>query len=192
MPNIKIVNSDIVTAFNSETIGTKVIDAEAFWKAVEPAILDNPFSCERVPGQGFLVVREAVPFVSSGVGLNRDDPSAYVLRSHRGKVHHYLKREFAAPVEACAVVVYTREAYLADPDINESPGEAERIKAENPDYVLVAVLAFAGPKSTLSPYRFVKNLAGGNHEALVWTADEIRAKAREIATYTDEWSMVAD
>ena len=58
--------------------------------------------------------------------------------------------------------------------------------------MLVAVLAFAGPKAPLSPYRLVHNLAGGNNEAAQWTADEIRAKALESKVYYDEWCTVAD
>jgi hypothetical protein len=38
----------------------------------------------------------------------------------------------------------------------------------------------------------VANLAGGNLEALTWTADEIRQKAKEIKEFTSEWSVVAD
>jgi hypothetical protein len=57
--------------------------------------------------------------------------------------------------------------------------------------VLVAVLASDGRKATLSPYRFVMNLAGGNRSALAWTADEIRAVAREIAA-NEQTSVVAD
>jgi len=189
---MKILSSNIVTAFAPETIGTKVTDAQGFWRVVKASLQDIDLSGERIPGQGFIMVPGAVPFVSAGVGRNVEDPNAYVLRSHRGKVHAYLRREFAASVERCGIVIYTKNAYLADPDINENPGEADRIKAENPDFVLVAILAFAGPKATLTPYRFVKNLAGGNHEALAWTAEEIREKAREIAAQTDEWSTVAD
>jgi hypothetical protein len=59
-------------------------------------------------------------------------------------------------------------------------------------HVLVAVLAFAGPQSQLSPHRFAANLAGGNHEAQAWTADEIRAKAKDIMAYDNEWVTVAD
>jgi len=189
---MKIALSSIVTAFSTQAIGTKVTDPDGFWKVVTAAVEAHDFTSDKVPGQGFILVPEASPFVSGGVGRNVDDPAAYVLRSHRGKVHAYLKREFAAPIEGCAVVVYELQAYLADPDINETPGEGARILSENPTHVLVAVLAFSGPKSVLSPYRFVKNLAGGNHEALSWTAEEIRAKARDIAVQTDEWSTVAD
>ena len=183
--------SSIVTAFDLQAIGTKVLDPIPFWNVVEKAVGNHAFSSDRIPGQGYLFTPEAIPFVSGGTGKNVDDASCYVLRSHRGKVHAYLKRAYVAPVTSLAIVVYTVEAYLNDPDINETLGEAARINAQDPTHVLVAILASCGP-STLSPYRFVKNLAGGNHEALSWSADEIRSKAREIAANTDEWSLVAD
>jgi hypothetical protein len=49
------------------------------------------------------------------------------------------------------------------------------------------VLAFAGPKS----YRFVANLAGGNHEAATWSPEVIAAKAASIVEYDRTWCVVA-
>lgn len=187
---MKISVSHIVTAFDCQTIGTKVTDPDGFWGALTAALRAHDFASDKIPGQGYIPLPGAVPFVSSGVGRNIDDPAAYVLRSHRGRVHAYLKREFASPVHDCAAIVYTREAYLSNPDITS--GEAGRIEVEDPTHVLVAILASSGPRPALSPYRFVKNLAGGNHEALVWTAEEIRGKACEVASQVDEWSTVAD
>ncbi|MCK9567417.1 hypothetical protein M0R72_00540 [Candidatus Pacearchaeota archaeon] len=185
--------STIVTAFDRVTIGTKVVNAGRFMDCVTLAMLGHDFGAERIPGQALIHVPKAVPFVSGGMGRNRNNPNDYVLCSYRGKVHAYLKREFAEPVTNCHVVVYTRDAYLADPDIDEDPAEAERIRSQVYDtHILVAVLAASGVPSRLSPYRFVKNLAGGNHEALAWSGDEIRTKAREIAADVDEWSIVAD
>jgi hypothetical protein len=54
------------------------------------------------------------------------------------------------------------------------------------------VLGFAGPESPLPPYRLVWNLAGGNLEAALWTAEEIHAKAKAAIDYDNEWSTVAD
>jgi hypothetical protein len=190
---MRVVCSNIVTAFSDSTIGTKVISPFAFWNVVRSAIaaFDWERDC-RIPGQAFIQINAACPYVSSGVGIAQTEPTAYVLRTHRGRVGAYLKREFASKVTSCAVVVYTKEAYLQDPDIDETPGEDNRIMKADPDYVLTAVLAKSGEKPVLSPYRFVKNLAGGNNEALAWSAEEIRAKAREIASEVDMWSMVAD
>lgn len=192
-PPIGVAISSIVTAFDELTIGTKVLNRNAFIYSIAETISTHNFNEDRIPGQGFINVPKVVSLVSGGMGRNRDNEYDYVLRSHRGKVHAYLKREFAEPVTDCNVVVYTRDAYLADPDIDEDPEEAKRIRSQkNITHILVAVLASSGVPSKLSPYRFVKNLAGGNHEALAWSGDEIREKAREIAADVDEWSIVAD
>ncbi len=186
-----LVASNVCSALNLHgVIGSKVTDAVGFMKAVVPILREFDFEEQRVPGQALIQVPEVVPFVSAGVGPRSADPSHYVLREHRGNVSAYLKREFAAPVKSCALVIYTRDAYFRDPDI--TPAEAARIDAASPTHVLVAVLASAGPESPLSPYRFVWNLAGGNREAEKWTADEIRAKAKEIMGHDSKWSTVAD
>jgi hypothetical protein len=115
------------------------------------------------------------------------------LRRYRNKLWANFRLRaisLAAPVDNVAVVVYTLDAYLKDPDC--TPEETTRIKDMGPTHVLVAVLASAGKPSTLTAHRFVHNLAGGNLEALAWTADEIRQKAREIKEFSSEWTVVAD
>ena len=191
---MRITPSDICTALHqTHVIGTKVIDHGRFMHALEAAVAAHNFAVDRVPGQGFISVPEAIPYVSAGVGHPKADPSAYSLKLYRGAVSAYLKREHAAPVESVACVVYTRDAYLKDPDVTAE--ERERVTASNflpVTHVLVAVLATAGARSQLSPYRFAHNLAGGNREAQLWSADEIRAKAQEIIEYAGQWATVAD
>lgn len=201
MKDTHILPASICSALSlTGVIGSKVTDHAGFMAALRGAIESHNFGRDRIPGQGLVQIPDAIPFVSAGVGRPTTDPSNYVLREYRGRVSAFLKRDFAAPVEGCAAVVYTMKAYLDDPDI--TPTEASRITAESlllasnvsseDVYVLVAVLAFAGPQSQLGPYRFVANLAGGNHEAQVWTADEIRAKAKAILDYDNNWTTVAD
>ncbi len=189
---IKIAVSDICSALKSEAIGTRVMDDAGFTKVAMAAIEAYDFSKARVPGQGFIVCPELVPFVSAGVGPRSTNPKDYVLREHRGIVGAYLKREFAAQATGCALVVYTKDAYLADPDVEHANKEAGRIASLDPTHVLVAVLAFAGPESPLPPYRLVWNLAGGNREAALYTADEIRSKAKAAIDYDNAWVTVAD
>lgn len=189
---MRIETSNIVTAFNNEAIGTKVTDSETFMAILADAIKAHDFSKDTVPGQGFLLLPDAVPFVSAGVGPRSTNPNDYVCRLHRSRVDCYLKREFAAPVEGCAAVVYSLAAYLADPDLEGETEEIKRITDLNPAYVIVAVLAFAGPKAALSPYRLTANLAGGNLEAQVWDADKIRQVAKDSKSYDDAWATVAD
>ena len=187
---IKLAISNIVSAFDPEAIGSRVNNIPEFFRAAEDAVAAYDFTQGKIPGQGFVLCPAAVPVVSAGVGPRSKNADDYVCREHRGVVSAYLKRKFAATVTGCALVVYTVKAYLADPDITSE--EATRISDQGITHVLVAVLAFAGPESQLSPYRLVWNLGGGNREALVWTADEIRAKAKASIDYDNDWSPVAD
>ena len=186
---MKLVNSDIVTAFDSFTIGTKVVDPEKFLGVAAEAIEEHDFDADRIPGQGFVVCPKAIPFVSAGDGQRTQDPTDYIPALHRGQVGLYLKRERAGETQFCALVVYTTDAYLKDPEVD--PQEAERIRQSEATHVLVAVIAASGPQSPLPPWRFVSNLAGGNREALAWTADEIRQKARDIHDYWLRYEVVA-
>lgn len=178
-----IQKSNIVTAFDNKTIGSKVTQPSVFLRAAERAIEAFDFDSQRVSGQGFIACPDAIPYVSSGDGRHTHKVEDYHLREHRGEIQTYLKRELAASIQSCHLVVYTREAYLSDPEVTETV---------DAPYVLVAVLASAGPKPELSPLRLISNLAGGNREALVWTADEIRAKAKAVREYALEWCTVAD
>lgn len=190
---MKIINADIVTAFDANAIGTKVTDPAGFRAHLADAVGSTDFAGQRVPGQAFLMLPAAAQAsVSAGVGRASTDPNAYVTRLFRGKVGAFLKREHAAPVEGLAAVVYTTDAYLSDPDVSGNAGESARVRESGATHVLVAVLAFAGPKAPLPVGTLVHNLAGGNHEAALWSADEIRAKAKESEDYWSEWSVVAD
>lgn len=189
--NYRVMTSNICTAMGLKTLGSKVADHAGFTRVLFEAITKYDWTSCKVPGQAFIQLPDAIPFVSAGIGKQDLNPENYVLRCHRGKVSAYLKREFATPTTGCAVVVYTTGAYLSDPDITED--ERKRVETNFPTHVLVAVLAFsANQESQLSPYRFVANLAGGNKEALLWTADEIRDKAKEIINSDKQWSVVSD
>jgi hypothetical protein len=189
MNMIKVAFSNICSANASEAIGSRITNDEGFTKAALKAIEAYDFGAARVPGQGFIVCPEAAPFVSAGVGPRSTNPKDYVLREHRGIVSAYLKREFAAPVTGCALVVYTREAYVRDPDV--TPEEAERLGEAT--HVMVAVLAYTtDAPSPLPVYRLVWNLAGGNREAATYTADEIRSKAKAAIDFDNVWVPVAD
>lgn len=187
-PVLKVVFSDICSAASSEAVGSRITNDAGFIEHASKAIEAYDFAAARVPGQGFIQCPELVPFVSAGVGPRSRDPKDYVLREHRGIVSAYLKREFAATVTGCALVVYTREAYVRDPDVTKE----ETARTEGATHVIVAVLASAGPESPLPPYRLVWNLAGGNREAALWSADEIRAKAKAAIDYDNAWVTVAD
>lgn len=192
MTRIGIAN--IVTAFGFNTIGTKVSDFDAFVLEAKKAIDSHDPTNDREPGQHYIMCPALIPLVSAGVGQRTDNPEDYIIRKGRFGVDRYLRRDRAATVEGCALVVYTRAAYLADPDINKPEEAEERKHVEESDYthIIVAVLAFAGPRSPLPPETFIHNLAGGNNEVAQWTKEEICAKAAEIESYWNTWCIVAD
>ena len=183
---IVIANSSIMTACKKITVGTKVTNRRAFYDELAQAIENFDWSTCPHEGQAYIPLPDkAVEFVSAGVGRRTLDPEDYVAQRHRGHVNLYLKREGASRATQVAAVVYSRKAYLADPEVTEEVGEAT--------HVLVAVLAYTdGPSAPLTPLRFVSNLAGGNNEAKAWGADEIREKAKKIQAYDDDWCVVAD
>lgn len=184
------VVSNICSAFETQTIGTKVTDPGAFLRVLSGALATYDPSKDRTPGQHFVALPdEALKYVSAGVGPRPVNEHCYVVRLHRGHCSMFLRREYAATPTGVACVVYTVDAYKADPEVDQAE------IASFPDgttHVIVAVLAFAGPKAPLSPHRFVSNLAGGNRDALTYDADTIRAMAREIIAYSNDWSVVAD
>ena len=188
---IKIKSANILTAFDQSSIGTRVTNCAAFFEVAEAAIATFDFASQRVAGQGFIMWPALVPYISAGVGKRSDDPDRYVPRVHRGRVDAYLRREFADPCESAAIIVYTRSAYLADPDVQKDEVETARIEP-SVSHVLIAVLGFAGPKAPLSPYRLVHNLAGGNKEAATWTVEEMTKLAKDSLAYDNEWAVVAD
>ena len=195
---MKIINANALQAYKGAAVGSRVLYDLPFNEGLFTAVKDHDPSVDRVAGQHFIVLPEELyDTVSAGDGRRTDNPNDYVVRSHRGEVGLFLKRLQAGATNFLAVVVYTIEAYIADPDVIADADELVRvIRAKWHDHgtshVLVAVIASSAPQAPLTPYRLVKNLAGGNNEALVWSADEIREKARASATYWDEWCVVAD
>lgn len=192
----KIVNIEIsnhLTAFDSSVVGSKVEQVEPFFEELEKAIRKTDFSNQQQLGQAYIPLNSAKSYVSCGVGHHSEDPNHYVIRKYRGRPRMFLKRQYAAETDSLAVVVYSRKAYLNDPDVQKDVEELERIKNSNATYVLVAVLASAGEQSSpLSPGRLVHNIAGGNNEAQQWTKEEIVEKAQQTIEYYNKWSTVSD
>jgi hypothetical protein len=204
-PYIDIGISNIVTAFDEITIGSKVLCKTTFLDIVAHVIDETDFENQKEPGQAVIDLpntgpSSVLPYLSAGVAIrsDKDQPSDFVIREYREGCKMYLKRSVAVeqgrcPVSSCRAVVDTREAYLNDPDVIKDAEETARIKNSDYTHILVAVLASTGDKdSPLSPFRFVHNLAGGNNEALKYTADEIREMAKEIIEYSNTHIAVAD
>jgi hypothetical protein len=161
---IKMLVSEICTAFNEAAIGSRVL-AERFHDFLE--ILTNTIGEHKFPESGqakILLPAVTNEMVSCGVAKRANlTANDFVAREYRGKVSLFAKREFAAKTESIFAIVYTVEAYLKDPDL--TPQEAARMAMKQYTHVLVALLAHAGPKDV--PYGsrvLVHNIAGGNNE----------------------------
>jgi hypothetical protein len=179
---VNIAISSIVTAFNNKAIGTKVKRnyIDAFIRLTEKACKKTNFDECRVPGQAVIELPpSACKMVSGGIGKRIERESCYVVRKYRDKIGLYLHRRYALAPDSVSIVVYTKEA-------------KPQHFFDGYTCVLVAVLASCGPKSPLGAGRFVANLAGGNNEALLWSGNEIREKAKEINNYFNTYCVVAD
>ncbi len=201
---LKIGVANICTAFKYTTIGSKVTDVNGFIEVLVPAIQNHDTSKDRAPGQHFIVLPGGREYVSAGDGLKSDNPDDYIVRTHREGPKMFLKREKAGETKFLAVVVYTREAYIADPDLT-----ADDLATLDPwaTHFIVAVIASSGPSAPVTPGRFVANLAGGNNEyrrpvmpqrtddiidGLMGHIDWLENKAKEIKEYWNKYSVVAD
>ena len=159
---------------------------------IEDAVEAHP---EAMPenGQGFFMLAEpARTMVTAGVALRSKNPEDYVARVHREEIGLYLRRDSVPRADlipdGVAAIVYTAEAFMADPQTSEE--EKAAFAEEGFTHCLVTVLAFKGPKPPVDPDRFIANLAGGNNAALAASADEIRAEAREVQEYFSTWCVV--
>ena len=180
--------SSVLTAFAASTIGTKVRDFKEFCSRVEKYVDNYDFTACRIPGQGFIIMPplEFYDLITAGDGPATDEPTDYTVCKHRGEIGCYLRREKAGDLKFVALVIFTKAAYNADPDVI-----AEGRYTED-DYMFVAVIGSSGPAAPRTPGRFVHNLAGGNRETLDKTAGELQKEAKEIVDYWSKWSVVAD
>jgi hypothetical protein len=185
--------SNIVTAFDEITIGTKVVQEGEFTVALTDILQTFEFPPN---GQGFIPL-PCLDTVSCGVAKRSTiDPlfpkgHPYVIRQHRGEVCLFAHRRFAAKCESLVCIVYTAQAYKHDAQV--SAEEIARIR--NADFVLVAILASAGPKPPVSSHRFTRNLAGGNNSYKPengYSIEKAIAEAAAIVAYEQEWITVAD
>lgn len=143
-------------------------------------------------GQGFVSLPEdSWSCVLPGVARRTTNPEDYVNRSHRGKVGQFLRRDKVAlpALDGVAAIVYTAEAFLADPQTSDE--EKAAFVEAGFTHCWVTTLAFAGPKPPVTSWRFVVNLAGGNAAYADKTVEDLVAEAQAIEAYESEWCVVA-
>ncbi len=178
--------------FGNAAVGTRIAEPGPLAGALGAAVADYVFPDN---GQGFITLDLEVhpsiaEYVQAGVAPVSDIPADYVVRSHRGEIITVLRREAAADLtpDGVAVIVYTREAFLADPDTSDEE-KAAFVEAGH-THCWVTTLAFKGPPPPLGSRRFVRNLAGGNAAYADKTAFELRTEAAAIAEYEAQWCVV--
>lgn len=190
--------------FDRTGIGTFVRDPIALEAHITSALQDFEFPNN---GQGFVALPpEAFNTVVPGVARRTNNPDDYVVRFHRERMGLYLNRDKVKLPElgGLAAIVYTKEAYLADPQT--SAEEKEAFIEAGYTHCWVTTLAMAGPKAPVDPWRFVVNLAGGNakykeladeaqgsyvNPARGFLANVVQAEAKEVQEYWAEWAVVA-
>lgn len=181
-------------AEDDQVVGSKVGNPLLFREFVKASIEQHDPSKDRAKGQHFISLSDSVietSQITCGVGLNTIDPNDYVHRLYRGRVQSFLDRRHALPVDWCAVIVYTREAYLADPQMSDE--ERQRVLGGNATHFLVALLANAKDvPNAYGTYRLVSNLCGGNNAFANITIEDFRELAQKSLKYQDTWCVVAD
>ena len=181
-------------AYSPSTIGSKVPAGHIvpFEKALTEAIATHDPKDDWSEGQYNVVFpEEHLNLLSCGVGERTDNPDDYVIRTHRGQVSLFLKRERALPCASAKVIVYTKAALLKDPQLPEE--DRTRIEESDATHYMVALLANAeGVPDSRSPYRLVDCLAGGNNDAEKWSLEDIKKLAKDARDYADTWEVVAD
>jgi len=178
-----------ICTWTKEGVGTKVLDPDMILGFLEGEIKAGAVKFDS-HGHAFIPCPQLASAVSCGVGLHTNNEADYVLRSYRGKVEAYLCRAKAIDASSVAVVLYTREGYLNDLQVTEE--ERVRINVTDCEYVIVCVLASAGPETPVSPRRFCANLCGGNLSWADYDREILVRMAAETTLYHDTWCVVSD
>lgn len=191
-----------------KTIGSKVVKHKKFWAAFDTALAHYDESNDRTKGQYFVKLpAEVFGTVSAGDRLKSSNPDDYIIRHHREGPKMFLRRERAGETQFLAVVVYTRKAFLENPDI--TPEEAGAIGEAT--HAIVAVIVSSGSSAPVTPFWFVHNLAGGNlnykrptfkdypeHKSFKYNDDLDRwakfivDRAKEVVNCWNNYSVVSD
>lgn len=217
---VKLEVSPTCTAFSERSVGTKVLISKAVFLELLATVVEGAIKEDRFPknGQSFLdlppqitvesilrcgvakmetVRRCAIPIPGS-----YSMAAAYNLKENmhvvewRGIPGVYAHPRTAAKTEFAAAVIYSREAYNADPDVQRE----DRAVTEEYTHVLVALIGTAGPKAPYSHQALVHNIAGGNTAFLPQDSVEkdmallnkIINYAKDTEAYAKEWMVVAD
>ena len=184
-------------AEDEKCVGSKILNPEEFRKRLVTEIIRHDHKSDSAPGQHVVTLSyetiEASGIVC-GIGLRTNNLNDYIIRSWRGQVGLYLKRECAVPVEMCRVIVYTKEAMIADPDVDEDY-KNEIMNSPDHKYVshyLIALLADGPEPSARSPLRLTAAIGGHNNEYENASIEKIKSDCLESYNYATKWEVVSD
>jgi len=143
-------------------------------------------------GQGVVPVpEEAWGCVIPGLARRTTNPDDYKNVLHRGKVEQVLDRNKVVlpALTGVAAIVYTKEAYLADPQTSEEE-KAAFIRYKH-THCWVATMSWTGPRPPWNAWRSIFSLAGGNAAYADKSIEELVAEAQAEEAYESEWCVVA-
>tara|TARA_R110000824_G_scaffold289937_1_gene478470 strand:- start:297 stop:893 length:597 start_codon:yes stop_codon:yes gene_type:complete len=182
---------------DGSSVGTILRDPTT-WSQVQDAILAGIQSTEpqvwggifvQLPPETFgLLYAGAIPKPDS----TRD--SDFVIRTHREIQSMYFRRDLVSPdalePQSAMAIVYTAEAFLADPEV--TPEEIADFKSCGATHGLINIVATGGTptKPETGCTRFVKGLAGGNKAYETMSKEDLVALAKRVAAYGDAFFTV--
>ena len=175
--------------FKPGGVGTLVTNPTDYLDALHKEVAGFTFPAEGDnAGQGFVPMPDSVKgFVVPGAAKrNLLSEKTGIIRNHRGEDILCVDRSKVDVGEAdsVAAIVYTMQAFLNDPENGLSSEEKTQLLNGEFTHVLVTTLAFKGPKSPLTPHRFMHNVAGGN-AAYASTNPHIVERAKEAVTKSE-------
>jgi hypothetical protein len=119
----------------------------------------------------------------------------FKARLHRGEAIVCIDRNkvelSALKCSKLACIVYTKDAALADPDVQKDPEVYNEINAGWCKYVLVTFLASSHDEPpAVSSHRFVRNLAGGNNDYKEYSTQRLAEICQDIVNVEREYMRV--
>jgi hypothetical protein len=179
------VARNCLSMFRDKTVGPKVLFWDPFYRLLGEAV-----KAAAPSGQYFVDLPThspedpTTPLVSAGVGFRSLHTGHYVIREHRGYTSVFLKRKYACPVTNLSAVVYTLDAYKADP--HNGPSEYATFPADT-THVLVSVFVNSeGP--TFTPRSLAAHFASGT----VTSLEDVQRLAKWTFEYDSRFAVVAD
>lgn len=200
--------ADVCVAPTTASVGTKITNLPAFMRALDARIIALAAECasenEPFPAKPFFVMNECLPFIESGdVEMEVAREAGFIGREWRGWPMAFADGNKIAPAllvpKFCGVSVYSRLAYMTDPDVEAQTAPDWPGPMINCDYVVVIVIGSRAAFSAVPVHALVHNIAGGNADCLLTGDDghdaqqarKFRKLAADSEMHAKAWITVA-